>query len=200
MVAKHATPGSCASGTVGAAAGIFARPAHRRPSAGWWWRVLSTVIDGLILSAVGAIVLAPIYLRLVREMSEAFGAIVRAAQAGQPQPQLNAGDLLSASDQLAITSVTLALQMIYLLTFLRWKAATPGQLVCGLKVVPVDVGLARAPLPWPVILLRSAIWVLPGALGVLVVFKLIDALFPLWHPKRQTLHDLAAHTQVVFLR
>jgi len=40
----------------------------------------------------------------------------------------------------------------------------------------------------------------PGALGLLVVFKLIDALFPLWHPKRQTLHDLAAHTQVVFLR
>jgi uncharacterized RDD family membrane protein YckC len=29
---------------------------------------------------------------------------------------------------------------------------------------------------------------------------MIDALFPLWHPKRQTLHDLAAHTQVVLLR
>jgi uncharacterized RDD family membrane protein YckC len=161
---------------------------------------LSSVIDGLILATVSAIVLAPIYLRLVREMSDAFAAVVRAAQAGQPQPQLNAGDLLSVDDQLAITSVTLALQMIYLVTFLRWKAATPGQLVCGLKVVPLDVGLSHNPLPWPVILLRSAIWVLPGALGVLVVFKLIDALFPLWHPKRQTLHDLAAHTQVVFLR
>ena len=40
---------------------------------------------------------------------------------------------------------------------------------------------SRAPLPWPVILLRSAIWVLPGALGVLVVFTVIDALFPLWN-------------------
>jgi uncharacterized RDD family membrane protein YckC len=158
------------------------------------------VIDGLILATVSAIVLAPIYLRLVREMSNAFAAIVRAAQAGQPQPQLNATDLLSVDDQLAITSVTLALQMIYLVIFLRWKAATPGQLVCRLKVVPLDVGRSQNPLPWPVILLRSAIWVLPGALGVLVVFKLLDALFPLWHPKRQTLHDLAAHTQVVFLR
>jgi uncharacterized RDD family membrane protein YckC len=176
------------------------RTADGVPLAGWWWRVLSSVIDGLILATVSAIVLAPIYLRLVREMSDAFAAVVRAAQAGQPQPQLNAGDLLSVDDQLAITSVTLALQMIYLVTFLRWKAATPGQLVCGLKVVPLDVGHSHSPLPWPVILLRSAIWVLPGALGVLVVFKLIDALFPLWHPKRQTLHDLAAHTQVVFLR
>lgn len=158
------------------------------------------MIDGLILSTISAIVLAPIYLRLVRQMSDAFAAIVRAAQAGQPQPQLNASDLLSANDQLAITSVTLALQMIYLVAFLRWKAATPGQLVCGMKVVPLDVGHALAPLPWPVILLRSAIWVLPGALGLLVVIKLIDALFPLWHPKRQTLHDLAAHTQVVLLR
>jgi uncharacterized RDD family membrane protein YckC len=176
------------------------RTADGVPLAGWWWRVLSSVIDGLILSTISAIVLAPIYLRLVRQMSDAFAAIVRAAQAGQPQPQLNASDLLSANDQLAITSVTLALQMIYLVTFLRWKAATPGQLVCGMKVVPLDVGHALAPLPWPVILLRSAIWVLPGALGLLVVFKLIDALFPLWHPKRQTLHDLAAHTQVVLLR
>ena len=168
--------------------------------AGWWWRVLATVIDGIILSVLGAIVLAPIYLRLVRAMSDAFSAIVRAAQAGQPPPQLNPTDLLSASDQLAITSVTLALQMIYLVTFLRWKAATPGKLVCGLRVVPVDVGLSRAPLPWPVILLRSAIWVLPGAIGVLGVITVIDALFPLWNPKRQALHDLAARTQVVSLR
>ena len=27
-----------------------------------------------------------------------------------------------------------------------------------------------------------------------------DVLVPLWHPKRQTLHDLAARTQVVRLR
>lgn len=186
------------------------QPALRRPAApqtadgvplaGWWWRVLATVIDGLILSIVGAIVLAPIYLRLVRAMSDAFSAIVRAAQTGQPPPQLNPTDLLSSNDQLAITSVTLALQMIYLVIFLRWKAATPGKLVCGLRVVPVDAGLARGPLPWPVVVLRSAIWVLPGAFGVLGAVRLIDALFPLWQPKRQALHDLAAHTQVVALR
>ena len=77
----------------GQAAGY--QPALRRPAAprtadgvplaGWWWRVLATVIDGIILSALGAIVLAPIYLRLVRAMSDAFSAIVRAAQAGQPR-------------------------------------------------------------------------------------------------------------------
>jgi uncharacterized RDD family membrane protein YckC len=170
------------------------------PLAGWWWRVLAVVIDNVIVSTVSAIVLAPIYVRIVRAMSEAFAAVVRAAQAGQPAPPIAPTDLISGSDQLLITLVTVALQLIYVVAFLRWKAATPGKMVCRLRVVPVDQGLSRARLPWPTAFLRAAIWVLPGALNWLLPFKLVDGLFPLWHPKRQALHDIAARTQVVALR
>ena len=38
-----------------------------------------------------------------------------------------------------------------------------------------------------------------GALS-LRILTVADVLVPLWHPKRQTLHDLAARTQVVRLR
>ena len=177
-----------------------ARTADGVPLAGWWWRVLAVVIDNVIVSTLSAIVLAPIYIRLVRAMSEALAAVVRAARAGQPAPPLAPTDLISGSDQLLITLVTVALQLIYVVAFLRWKAATPGKLVCRLRVVPVDQGLSRARLPWPTVLLRAAIWVLPGALNWLVAFKAVDGLFPLWHPKRQALHDIAARTQVVALR
>ena len=177
-----------------------ARTADGAPLAGWWWRALAIVIDNVILGAVGAIVLAPIYLRFLRAMSEAIAGAARAAQAGQPTPPLVPTDLLSASDQLIVTGVTVALALLYIVAFLRWKGATPGKLVCGLRVVPVDHGLSRAPLPWQTVVIRAAIWVLPGLFSLLAVITVIDALFPLWNPKRQALHDLAARTQVVALR
>jgi uncharacterized RDD family membrane protein YckC len=81
--------------------------------------------------------------------------------------------------------------------FLRWKSATPGKLLCGLRVVPVDHGHATGPLPWSSILIRSAFWVLPSINSFLSLITVLDVLFPLWHPKRQALHDLAAKTQVI---
>ena len=38
---------------------------------------------------------------------------------------------------------------------------------------------------------------LPSVNGLLGVVRLVDCLFPLWQPKRQALHDLAAKTQVI---
>jgi uncharacterized RDD family membrane protein YckC len=29
------------------------------------------------------------------------------------------------------------------------------------------------------------------------LITVVDVLFPLWHPKRQALHDMAARTQVI---
>ena len=102
--------------------------------------------------------------------------------------------------QLILTSVTLAVGMLYHVGFLRWKSATPGKLICGLRVVPVDRGRDRGPLPWSSIFIRASIWVLPGISLFLSLITLVDVLFPLWHPKRQALHDIAAKTQVVRLR
>ncbi len=177
-----------------------ARTADGVPLAGWWWRALAILIDYLILASVAGILLAPVYLRFIRAMSGAVAAATRAAQTGQPTPALAPTDLLPAKDQLLVTGVTVGLALIYIVAFLRWRGATPGKLVCGLRVVPVDQGLSRAALPWQTVLVRAAIWVLPGLFSLLAVITVIDALFPLWNPKRQALHDLAARTQVVVLR
>ena len=54
-------------------------------------------------------------------------------------------------------------------------------------------------LTWSCVVVRALLWVLPGALS-LRILTVADVLLPLWHPKRQSLHDLAARTQVVRLR
>jgi uncharacterized RDD family membrane protein YckC len=113
---------------------------------------------------------------------------------------LNAADLISGSSQLILTSVTLAVGMLYHVGFLRWKSATPGKLLCGLRVVPVDRGRDPGPLAWSSVFIRAGVWVLPAINSFLSLITLVDVLFPLWHPKRQALHDMAAKTQVVRLR
>jgi uncharacterized RDD family membrane protein YckC len=42
--------------------------------------------------------------------------------------------------------------------------------------------------------------VLPAAHNWLLALKLIDAVYPLWHPRRLAIHDVAARTQVVKVR
>jgi uncharacterized RDD family membrane protein YckC len=70
-------------------------------------------------------------------------------------------------------------------------------LICGLRVVRVDQGHDPGPLPWSSIFIRAGIWVLPGISSLLSLITVVDVLFPLWHPKRQALHDMAARTQVI---
>jgi len=69
--------------------------------------------------------------------------------------------------------------------------------LCGLRGVRVDRGRDPGPLAWNAVGIRSAIWVLPGINSLLGLFTVADVLFPLWHPKRQAIHDIGAKTQVV---
>lgn len=168
---------------------------------GWWWRVLAIIIDNLIVGVVAAVLGSPIYARLFGRLSEYLTEVYRATQAGQPPPpQPLLTDLLSTTDQLLLFVIALVVEGIYIVAFLRWKSATPGKLVCGLRVVPVDHGRFPGPLAWNMIIIRTAVWVLPGLSVYLLIFRLLDVLFPLWQPKRQALHDLAAKTQVVKIK
>jgi len=182
------------SGTPGIAA---VRTADGVRLAGWWWRVLAVLIDWVIVSIVAAIPAIPIYARLFDALAVVFADAMEAARNGQQAPVPSASSLISASDQLLLTFITVGVAFVFQLVFLRWKAATPGKLICGLRVVPVDQGRNREPLSWNAVLARTAVWVLPNAYGLLLIVKVLDSLFPLWQPKRQALHDLAAKTQVV---
>ena len=166
--------------------------------ASWWWRVLAVLIDKVILTAIVTVITFPVWRSLYGTMIAYFNAMLDAQQSGvAPPPPLVATDLISGADQLIVTSVTLGVGILYHVGFLRWKSATPGKLLCGLRVVPVDHGRDPGPLAWNSICIRAAVWVLPGISAFLAFVTLIDVLFPLWNPKRQALHDIVAKTQVV---
>ena len=63
--------------------------------------------------------------------------------------------------------------------------------------MPVEQGCWSDRLVWRTVILRALVWAAPGLNSLLALFQLLDVLFPLWQPKRQALHDLAARTQVV---
>ena len=167
------------------------------PLASWWWRVLAVLIDNLITTAIVTVITFPVWRSLYATLISFFNAVLDAQRSGVAPPTLDTTDLISGTNQLVVTSVTLAVGMLYHAGFLRWKSATPGKLICGLRVVPVDRGRDPGPLAWNSIGIRTAVWVLPGISSFLALVTLVDVLFPLWHRKRQALHDIAAKTQVV---
>lgn len=170
------------------------------PLAGWWWRALAGVVDALAVGLVSGLLTLPFYGQIVSALSAFWGEAYRAAQSGAPMPATpNFATMVSGTDQLLVTLITFVIGMAYHAPFLRVRRATPGLLACGLRVVPVDEGRSTARLPWSTVLVRALIWVLPGALG-LRILTVADVLLPLWQPRRQTIHDLAARTQVVKLR
>jgi len=166
--------------------------------AGWWWRALAALLDGAITSVVVTVISFPIWQRMYAALAVYVEAVLDAqASGGPPPPTFDATELFPLRDQMVVTAVSLGIGMLYHVTFLRWKGATLGKLICGLRVVPVDRGRVPGPLAWNTVGIRAAIWVLPGISSLLALVTVADALFPLWHPKRQALHDLAARTQVV---
>ena len=167
------------------------------PLASWWWRVLAVLIDSLITTAIVTVITFPVWRSLYATLASFFNAVLDAQRSGVAPPTLSPTDLISGTSQLIVTSVTLAVGILYHAGFLRWKSATPGKLICGLRVVPVDRGRDPGPLAWNSIGIRTAVWVLPGINSFLALVTLVDVLFPLWHRKRQALHDIAAKTQVV---
>jgi uncharacterized RDD family membrane protein YckC len=181
-------------------AGPVAVTADGVPLAGWWWRVLAAVIDNILLSIVVTAIAVPLWLPVYEAFVGYWEAIVQAQRTGVPPPMIDPNQLFPIRAQMLLTAVTVGLGLIYHVTFLRWKGATIGKLACRLRVVPVDRGLSRPGLPWNATLIRAAIWVLPGISSLLALFTVVDALFPLWQPKRQALHDLAAKTQVTRAR
>jgi uncharacterized RDD family membrane protein YckC len=165
--------------------------------ASWWWRVLAVLIDNMITTAIVTVITFPVWRSLYAALISYFDAVLDAQRSGITPPTLNTTDLISGTSQMIVTSVTLVIGILYHGGFLRWKSATPGKLICGLRVVPVDRGRDPGPLAWSSIGIRVSVWVLPSISAFLGLLTFVDVLFPLWNPKRQALHDIAAKTQVV---
>ncbi len=164
------------------------------PLASFGRRVVASVIDRILVSFLAAIVRTIGFPDSAAEMTAAMEAWIAALQAsgGAAPPS----DALNA--QLTVlTVVTAVATFIYGVVLLGVSSRTFGQRMLGLTVVPVGEGEAK--LGWPSTVSRSLAWtVLSNGTGtVMLIVQLISVSMAIWHPKRQTLPDLLARTQVV---
>ena len=151
----------------------------------------------MIISAIVTIVTFPVWQSLYAAWTSYFDAVLEAQRLGVAPPTMSVTELISGRDQLILTVATIGIGMLYHVAFCAGSRQHRGSCSAGLRVVPVDHGHATGPLPWSSIFIRSAFWVLPSINSFLSLITVVDVLFPLWHPKRQALHDMAAKTQVI---
>ena len=171
------------------------------PLAGWWARALAIVIDALLVGVVAALLAMPIYLRIAQSIGDFFRETYRAAEQGLPMPpQPDVSTIISTADQLILLAVTFGVHTLYLVAFVRWRGATPGKMIVGLRVVPVDQGRSTEKLSWGTVIFRALCWTLANTYALLIIFRIADIIFPLTNPRRQALHDLVARTQVIKTR
>ncbi len=171
------------------------------PLAGWWWRVLALIIDGLIVGIVAGIVAFPWARDVFDTYSDWFDEALSANSSTPDTSQLQS-DI--ARPLAIIVGINLALGFAYHVGFLMWKQATPGKLILGLRV-----RLRETPGPMPIqtVLLR---WVGQFGIGIVglipfigslsSIYSLLDYLWPLWDDKKQAIHDKIAKTNVVRVR
>jgi len=190
------------------------------PLAGWWWRALAYLLDGTILGALSGIASIPAIIQVQRDLVPVIERLGQELEQNPDAPPDLAAFYSEYFDVLQSHLVALALPgvvlgLLYWVIFLRWKGATPGKLMLGMRVRLRD-GDGR--LPWRSIAARLSLplgvpWVTYGvafatgsfpaflvAYAVLGPVLLLDALWATWDPKRQTLHDKLARTNVVRTR
>jgi uncharacterized RDD family membrane protein YckC len=175
--------------------------------AGWWMRVLAFIIDDILGGLLGAAAISPIIISQWDEIHAWFHRIADAERAGSFDSSTfsNMPDIFNplTGPGFAVVAVTFAVNVLYAIVFLRWKQATPGKLIVGLRV-----RLRESPdLPWSAILARvgsrngvSVLTRLPVVGILLSLTLLLDDLWPLWDAKKQALHDKVAGTNVVRIR
>ncbi len=181
-------------------------PALDLPLAGWWRRFGSGVADIVVAWALTAAMLlltASDFLLHYRDESIAYATtVLQTGVIGEVPQTLDAQTTLLST---VVTAVTAA----YTIIFLGLWGATPGQRLCGLRVV-------RAPLPpavaatlpsppkftvarpgWMRSVSKGLGWALFSTGPVFLIAQLLNALLPLWHPRKQSLTDLLAATLVI---
>jgi len=171
------------------------------PLAGWGVRLGAYLIDAVLVFLVAVVVGFPLVARIGEAYADVFREIMRSAESETQRP-----------DQMDVYSeiwwpligfglLCLVLNFVYQVAFLRWRAATPGKLLLGLRV-----RLRERPgqLGWDTILRRWVAQFGPNLLSLLPflglvsgVYPWVDGLWPLWDERRQALHDKFAKTNVV---
>lgn len=160
------------------------------PLAEWWKRAVAAIIDGVIVSVPSYIIMAIFSLGVSRRAEDAFRIDPSTGQVTSVDGGFFAGMFGGLIISFLIVTV---LGIVYYVYF--WggeKGQTPGKMAMRVRVVDADtggpIGYGRAFVRWIVIGVLWTLCYIPG---------IVDALFPLWDARRQTLHDKAAKSLVV---
>ena len=152
--------------------------------AGWWQRVVASIIDGLIVAIPSYILMAVLSLGT-------FAASTRFDPVTGEISDINVGGFFAGFFLSFILIIVMAIAYRVVLEG-GARGQTVGKMAMKIRVADVNtggpIGYGRAFVRW---LVASVLWVL------LYIPGIIDVLFPLWDPKRQTIHDKAASSIVV---
>lgn len=168
--------------------GYSAGPGPAPPYAGFWIRVLSQIIDSIIL-AVPSVIL--------------FFAIVDVQLDSSTGLSFDGGAGFDTGSAVLVSVLSIAINGLYYgLQEGSAGGASLGKRACGLKVVDETtlqpgIGVPRSFARFGVGLLFE----LPGQfVGILGILSLVDILAMLGSDRKQTLHDRATRTCVVKVR
>ena len=145
------------------------------PYAGWWRRVAAILIDGLLLAL-------PFFASIV---------IAIAVTEGAADPESEDDNPIWLVVVISWLFWIVAPFVYYTILHGRPRGQTLGKRLLGIRVTGVDfqpIGYGRA---FGRALLASLLWIacyLPG---------ILDALWPLWDEKKQSLHDKVVNSIVV---
>lgn len=171
------------------------------PVAGWGWRFLAGIVDLILVEIVATLAALPFITPVIGRVADYLTKSMRDAEHGATTPPPVPTDLVTSGEQLWITVITAVVGVAYFAIMWRLASATLGQLLCGLRIVPLGQGRQVRQLDWGVSVLRAVLWSVPLAIGsLLLIFTVINVFTPLFQSNRQALHDLAARTQVVKVR
>jgi uncharacterized RDD family membrane protein YckC len=157
----------------------------------WWQRLLARLVDGIVL----VMLLSPLYVIIFVRFFHKIQALIPAN--GGPVPPQRVlhieGQYLGSFLLVAVAAAVIAFVYDWLQHGL-W-GQTLGKRALGIVVVTAD---GRRKVSGGQAAGRAAVYALPpGIPFVGGLFGLLNELWLLWDPRRQCLHDKAAHTVVI---
>jgi len=175
------------------------QPTGKDPAlAEWWRRLLARVIDGLIL----AVVFSPLWIPAWHTFFNRLTTIANQYPAGTSLSSVPAARTAIAAAESHLEGALFVVGLVFYLVAFAYDwiqhslwGQTIGKRALGTRVVMADGNPAVGPGPAAG---RAAIYALtPVVPFVGWLFDLLNELWLTWDPRRQCLHDKAAHTVVI---
>ncbi len=150
-------------------------------------RLVARIIDGILVGIVASIVGFPFLGRAMSGLQD----IIDSAEAGVSSPDTGS----FTRPLIAFSLVAAVISAAYHVSLIATRGATLGKSAVGVKVQRlVDQGRPT----WGESAMRWATTDLPGLIPTVGgLYSLLDALWCLWDPKRQCIHDKLPKTVVV---